>query len=155
MMIQEAFQYPTRLGRRGASRAGRPLFMARPGPRRRSAEKSGDAPGGVSERDSLAPAAAAPLAVDAAVQVGHLPLRGGEELLELVLEGLIPGGGQGLLGPGGEPGRLGGPGRATGRTGAAGPGTSGGYSASPMNNDVAELFQNGSILALNVSLQQK
>ena len=29
------------------------------------------------------------------------------------------------------------------------------YSASPMNNDVAELFQNGSILALNVSLQQK
>ena len=29
MMIQEAFQYPTRLGRQGAQRAGRLLFMFR------------------------------------------------------------------------------------------------------------------------------
>ena len=42
-------------------------------------------------------AAAAPLAVDAAVQVGHLPLGGGEELLELVLKGLVPGRRQRLL----------------------------------------------------------
>ena len=49
--------------------------------------------------DSLSSsAAAAPLAVDAAVQVSHFPLGGGEELLELVLKGLVPGGGQGLLG---------------------------------------------------------
>ena len=48
-----------------------------------------------------APPAAAPPPVQAAVQVGHLPLRGGEELLQLVLKGLVAGGGQRLLRPGG------------------------------------------------------
>ena len=48
--------------------------------------------------DSLSSsAAAAPLAVDAAVQVSHFPLGGGEELLELVLKGLVPGGRKRLL----------------------------------------------------------
>ena len=51
-----------------------------------------------------APPAAAPPPVQAAVQVGHLPLRGGEELLQLVLKGLVAGGGQRLLRPGGGPG---------------------------------------------------
>ena len=70
--------------------------------------------------------AAAPLAVDAAVQVSHLPLGGGEKLLELVLEGLVPGGGQGLLGRPVEirPGLSRGPGcsRSAGRPLRPGPG---------------------------------
>ena len=79
-----------------------------------------------------ASAAAAPLAVDAAVQVGHLPLRGGEELLELVLKGLVRGGHQrGLLtgesgpGLGGAAGSAGMGGRAAGTGGAAGTGPEG------------------------------
>ena len=49
----------------------------------------------------LPPAAAALLAGDVPVQVCHLPLGGGEELLQLVLKGGVPGGGgAGRLGRG-------------------------------------------------------
>src|SRR5699024_6913778 len=68
-IIQEAFQYPTRLGRT-ARCAGRLLFMA-------SRQKRRPPQGSLL---SLPSSAAAPLTVDAAVQVGHLPLRGGEEV---------------------------------------------------------------------------
>ena len=51
-------------------------------------------------RGASSAAASAAAAVQAAVEIRHLPLGGGEELLELVLKGLVPGGGQRLLGPG-------------------------------------------------------
>ena len=69
-------------------------------------------------------AAAAPLAVDAAVGVGHVSLARGEELLGLSLEGLISGGRERLLSA---------PGKRTGLRSRAGrtfrPGTHGGTGA--------------------------
>lgn len=79
----------------------------------------------VQKRRSAPSAAAAPLAVNAAVEVSHLSLGGGEELLELVLEGLVCGGGQRLASPAkGGPGRMRGAGscRVRGGTGACGAG---------------------------------
>ena len=57
-----------------------------------------------SEMD-LSSSAATLLAGDVPVQVRHFPLRGGEELLELVLEGQITGGGGVRCLNGGEPPR--------------------------------------------------
>lgn len=75
-------------------------------------------------RGASSAAASAAAAVQAAVEIRHLPLGGGEELLELVLKGLVPGGGQRLLRPGSGVGVRGGMGRA-GRRMSAGPGASG------------------------------
>lgn len=90
-------------------------------------EENRPAPGGF--RSFLSPSSP-PFAVHAAVQIRHLPLGGGEEALQLVLKGLIPGRRQGLRpspalelrrdGPGGRR-RPGPPGRAWGNGGPAAP----------------------------------
>ena len=77
-MKSEAFQYPTRLGRAAKCRAAL-LFLA--------AKKRHGCCHAAKRLSSSATAAA--LAVDVAVQVGDLALRGGEELLQLILEGLL------------------------------------------------------------------
>ena len=83
-MVEEAFQYPTRLGR-AAELPGGPFLLPA------DWRKKEDRVCGPLECLSSS-ASAATLAVNATVQIGHLSLGGGEELLELILKRLVAGG---------------------------------------------------------------
>ena len=79
MMISEAFQYPTRLGR-AAKLPGGSFVFGRQSKKRHSKSYAAC---------RLSSSASAALTVNVAVQVGNFALGRGQELLQLILERLL------------------------------------------------------------------